>query len=91
MLLNVQAFGYSNSISMSGLPNYWGDLNHRQEDTPLGPLPLLDTNMQMTLWVPLYSPHASVAPVIFQRANTAPIQVCKPLRDDQVGIVTITN
>jgi hypothetical protein len=75
MLPNLQALNYPDLIGMDGLPNYWGDLNHRQE-LAQGALPLLDTNLQLTLWVPLCSPQAPLAPVLFQRANTAPVQVC---------------
>lgn len=82
MLPTIQAVGHRDPINMSGLPNYWVDLNDRQEDAAQAPLPLLDPNMQMTVWIPLYSPHASVAPVVFQRANTAPTPVCE---DPAVG------
>jgi hypothetical protein len=76
MLLTIQAVGHCESISMNGLAHYWGDLNHRPEDAAQGPLPLIDPNMQMTVWIPVYSPHASVAPVLFPRANTASTPVC---------------
>jgi hypothetical protein len=59
---------------MNGLPNYWGDVSDGQEDS------LLDPNMQMAVWIPLYSPHASPAPALLQRASTVPTPVC-----DEVG------
>jgi hypothetical protein len=64
---------------MEGLPIYWGDLNHHQDnlgDPTQETLPLTDGNVQMTLWIPFHSTQTSVAPVLFQRANTAPVQVC---------------
>ena len=64
---------------MEGLPIYWDDLNHHQDnldDVTQETLPLMDGNVQMTLWVPFHSAPTSVAPVLLQRANTAPVQVC---------------
>lgn len=75
MLQHIEAVSYRDPVSMNSLPPYWADLNHRQEDGAQGPLPVLYPNMQMTVWIPLYSPHASVAPVLFQRAHTAPTPV----------------
>jgi hypothetical protein len=75
---------------MEGLPIYWGDLNHHQNnlgDATQETLPLMDGNVQMTLWIPFHSTQASVAPVLFQRANTAPVQVCPdPLRGNGVSL-----
>jgi hypothetical protein len=76
MLSTIHAVDRRDSITMNGLPNYWEDLNHRQEDVAPTPLSLLDPNMQMAVWIPLYSPHASAAPVLFQRASTVPTPVC---------------
>jgi hypothetical protein len=90
MLPNVQAPDASDSIGMDGLPNYWGELSHRQDDAPQGAMPLLDANMQMTLWIPIYSPQASVAPIVFQRANTAPVQVCTDCVVENEVAITIT-
>ena len=63
---------------MDDLPDSWKDLSHQWSlgDTNQEAIPPLDTNMQMALWIPLYPPQSSIAPVLFQRATTAPIQVC---------------
>ena len=76
MLPTIAAVDCCDSITMNGLPNYWGDVNDGQEDS------LLDPNMQMAVWIPLYSPHASAAPALLQRASTVPTPVC-----DEVGSI----
>jgi hypothetical protein len=78
-LPDIQACSDVDSTNMEGLPIFWGDLNHHQDnlgDATQETLPLVDGNVQMTLWIPFHSTQTSVAPVLFQRANTAPIQVC---------------
>jgi hypothetical protein len=78
-LPDIQACSDVDSTNMEGLPIFWDDLNHHQDnlgDATQETLPLVDGNVQMTLWIPFHSTQTSVAPVLFQRANTAPVQVC---------------
>ena len=64
---------------MDGLPSYWADANHHEEnfaDATPEILPPLTTEAPMTVWIPVYSPGLAVSPAMFQRASTAPVQAC---------------